>query len=399
MIIVVAIYISAILLGERLKIDVYGPILIRRTQKMRGLIDFIANLCPKFWRWSMNIGIPIAVLGMIFMVYTTIISFIYLFQSPVAPAALLLPGVDIPGSPVFIPVVSGLIALVLLVVVHEFGHGILARVDGVGIKSIGVILATILPGAFVELDEEDVGKAKKSSKLRIYAAGSIFNLALAMMALIAVLSMSNLFIPYAFQENGIKIISVTPGGPSEGVLEDGMIFSSINGFPINDKMDYVEILFNKTKPGDKLTYVTDRGTYTITSTGHPTNASITYPGIRTETNLVVKPEVSHAYGEILPWFLYNLNEVGYWVFALNLMVGLFNLLPIKPLDGGIIFEEILRYRLPERFAGKRMPKNVAGREMPEKIVHGITSSVSIVLVGVLATLILYSVVPGIIRMF
>jgi len=396
---IVAIYILAIIFKDRLKIDVYGPILMRRTQKMRGWIDFIANLCPRFWRWSMNIGIPLAILGMIFMVYTTIMSLIYLFQAPVAPAALLLPGVDIPGSPVFIPIVSGMIALVLLMVVHEFGHGILARVDGVGIKSIGVILATILPGAFVELDEEDVEKAKKSTKLRIYAAGSIFNIALAVIAFITVLILSSSFIPYAFQEDGIKITSVTPGGPSEGILKEGMIVSSINGFTINNRTNYLDVMVNKTKPGDKLTYVTNMGTYTITSTGQPNNASISYPGTRSETRLVVKPEVSRVYGEILPWFLYNLADVGYWVFALNLMVGLFNLLPIKPLDGGIIFEEILGYKLPERFAGKKMPRKIAGRKIPEKFVNGITSSVSIVLIGVLATLILYSVVPGIISMF
>jgi hypothetical protein len=46
-----------------------------------------------------------------------------------------------------------------------------------------------------------------------------------------------------------------------------------------------------------------------------------------------------------------------------------------------------------------MPRKIAGRKMPEKFVNGITSSVSIVLIGVLATLILYSVVPGIISMF
>lgn len=377
-ILVVITYILAILFRDRLKVDVYGPILMRRTKKMRGWIDFIANLSPRFWRWSMNIGIPIAVIGMVYMVYTIIMSLQYMFKAPAA--ALLLPGVDIPGSPIFIPIFAGIIALVLLMVVHEFGHGIMARVDGVRIKSIGVILLAILPGAFVELEEEDVAKAKRSVKLRIYAAGSIFNMALAVIALVIVMVISSLFIPYAFQSDGLTITSVTPGGPSEGVLKDGMIVSSINGYPVNNRTDYTDLILNKTKPGDKLTYVTSQGTYTITSTGQPNNASITYPGTRSETHLVVKPEVSRVYGGIIPWFLYNLADVGYWVFALNLMVGLFNLLPIKPLDGGIIFEELLGYKLPEEFVKK------------------IVSSVSIVLIGIVAFLIIYSIVPGIVQM-
>nr|WP_243686835.1 site-2 protease family protein [Methanobacterium formicicum] len=223
---------------------------------MRGWIDYIANLSPKFWRWSMNIGIPITVLGMAFMVYTIILSLEVMFQKPTT--ALLLPGVDIPGSPIFIPIFAGIIALILLMVVHEFGHGILARAQGVEIKSIGVILLAVLPGAFVELDEEDVEKAKRSVKLRIYAAGSMFNLGLAAIAWVVVIILTSSFIPYAFQSDGLKIISVTPNGPSEGILQEGMIVTSINGYSVNNRNAYTELIMNKTKPGDQMTYVTDK---------------------------------------------------------------------------------------------------------------------------------------------
>ncbi|AUB60830.1 membrane-associated Zn-dependent protease [Methanobacterium subterraneum] len=375
----VSIYILAIVFRDKLKVDVYGPLLMRRTKKMRGWIDYIANLSPKFWRWSMNIGIPIAVFGMAFMVYTIIISLEVMFQKPTT--ALLLPGVDIPGSPIFVPIFAGIIALILLMVVHEFGHGILARAQGVGIKSIGVILLAILPGAFVELEEEDVEKAKRAVKLRIYAAGSMFNLGLAAIAWVVVIVLTSSFIPYAFQSDGLKIISVTPNGPSEGILQEGMVVSSINGYPVNNRTSYTELIVNKTKPGDQMTYVTDKGTYTITATGQPSNQSIAYPGTRSETHLVVKPDVAQTYGEIIPWFLYDLADVCYWIYALNLMVGLFNLLPMKPLDGGYIFEELLRYKVPE---------NITGR---------IVSSVSWVMIAIVALLIIYGTVPGILQMF
>jgi len=375
----VSIYILAILFRDKLKVDVYGPILMRRTKKMRGWIDYIANLSPKFWRWSMNIGIPIAVFGMAFMVYTIIISLEVMFQKPTT--ALLLPGVDIPGSPIFIPIFAGIIALILLMVVHEFGHGILARAQGVRIKSIGVILLAILPGAFVELEEEDVEKAKRAVKLRIYAAGSMFNLGLAAIAWVVVIVLTSSFIPYAFQSDGLKIISVTPNGPSEGILQEGMVVSSINGYSVNNRTSYTELILNKTKPGDQMTYVTDKGTYTITATGQPSNQSIAYPGTRSETHLVVKPDVAQTYGDIIPWFLYNLSDVCYWVYALNLMVGLFNLLPMKPLDGGHIFEELLRYKVPENITGK------------------IVSSVSWAMIAIVALLIIYGTIPGIMQMF
>jgi membrane-associated protease RseP (regulator of RpoE activity) len=374
----VAVYVLAILFRKKLKIDVYGAVLMRRTQKMRGWIDYIANLSPRFWRWSMNIGIPIAVLGMAFMVYTIIMSLQVMFQTPTT--GLLLPGVDIPGSPIYIPIFAGIIALILLMVVHEFGHGILARAQGVRIKSIGVILLAILPGAFVELDEEDVKKAKRAVKLRIYAAGSMFNLGLAGIAWVVVIVLTTSFIPYAFEPDGLKITSVTPGGPSEGVLKEGMVIYGINGQQVSNRTAANELL-NNTNPGDELTLLTDQGTYTITSAGNPNNASATYIGIRGDSNPVVEPEVAQTYGNVIPWFLYNLADLCFWIYALNLMVGLFNLLPMKPLDGGVILEELLGYKIPENITQK------------------IVASVSWVMIGIVALLIIYGLVPGIIQMF
>jgi membrane-associated protease RseP (regulator of RpoE activity) len=374
----VAIYILAVLFRNKLKVDVYGPILMRRTQKMKGWIDYLANLSPKFWRWSMNLGIPISVGCMAFAIYGILLSLQYMFQAP--QAALLLPGVDIPGSPIFIPIFAGIISLIIIMVVHEFGHGIVARAEGVGIKSIGVVLLAILPGAFVELEEDDVEKAKRSTKLRIYAAGSMFNLGTAAIAWVIVIILTASFIPYAFQSDGLKIISVTPGGPSEGILKEGMVVSSINGVTVNSREAYTNLIYN-TPPGDKFTYVTDQGTYTITTTAQPYNASLAYPGTRSETHLMVKPEVANIYGDTLPWFLYDLADIARWVFLLNLMVGLFNLIPMKPLDGGILLEELLGYKLPEKMAGK------------------IVSSVSVIMIGIVAILIIYGTVPGILKMF
>lgn len=374
----VSVYILAILFRNKLKVDVYGPILMRRTQKMKGWIDSIAKASPRFWRWTMNLGIPASVICMGIMVYLLILSLQYMLQAP--QAALLLPGVDIPGSPIYIPIFSGIVALALLMVVHEFGHGILARAQGVGVKSIGVILLTILPGAFVELDEEDVEKAKRSVKLRIYAAGSMFNLGLAAIAWVVLLILTMSFIPFAFQADGLKITSVTPGGPSEGILQEGMVIHNINGYSVSNRTAANKFL-NSTKPGDQISLVTDQGTYTVTSTGNPNNASTTYLGIRGDTNLVIKPAVAKTYGDVIPWFLYNLADLCYWIYALNIMVGLFNLLPMKPLDGGIIFEELLRYKIPENITGK------------------IVSCVSWLMIGIVAVLIVYGTVPGIMQMF
>ena len=49
----------------------------------------------------------------------------------------------------------------------------------------------------------------------------------------------------------------------------------------------------------------------------------------------------------LPWVYFMLLELFQWVFTLNLGIGMFNLLPLKPLDGGHMLEILLSYKLNE----------------------------------------------------
>ena len=51
----------------------------------------------------------------------------------------------------------------------------------------------------------------------------------------------------------------------------------------------------------------------------------------------------------LPWILFELVDLFQWVAMLNLGIGLFNLLPIKPLDGGYMLETLLSYKLSEQY--------------------------------------------------
>ena len=404
-----ALYIVALLFRKRLNADVYGPILMIKTQKMRNWIDSIAQLSPRFWRWTMNVGVVVAVICMVLALYSIILSVQYVILTPqTTQAALILPGVDVPGSPVFIPLVSGIIALISVLVIHELAHGIMARADGIGVKSIGVFLITIIPGgAFVELDEETLKEAKKSSRIRVAAAGSISNFALGLVALGIVIIISGIsiwgvgiggFVPYAFTTDGLAVMSVTPGQASDGILKEGMVIYSVNGYQASNINDYNQMK-SQTKPGDKLNFVTDQGTYTITAGTNPSNQSIGYAGIRLEQHLVVKPDVEKVLGTALPWFLYNLNDVCRYIFALNIMIGLINLLPAKPLDGGVIFEELLGYKIPKRIRERKLPEIIAGKQIPENIISKISSSFSVVIFGIFGLLIIYNVIPGLMRMF
>ena len=62
----IIIWVVALLFKDRLKIDIEGPIMMRRTKRLRDFIDSVAMKSPKSWRLIMNIGIPVSFFFMIF---------------------------------------------------------------------------------------------------------------------------------------------------------------------------------------------------------------------------------------------------------------------------------------------------------------------------------------------
>jgi membrane-associated protease RseP (regulator of RpoE activity) len=57
----------------------------------------------------------------------------------------------------------------------------------------------------------------------------------------------------------------------------------------------------------------------------------------------------YIYDALVPWAIIDVLK---WLFALNLLVGFFNLLPAKPLDGGYILEALLERKTRRRRAKK-----------------------------------------------
>jgi hypothetical protein len=83
---------------------------------------------------------------------------------------LLLPGVNL-------PFVEGVIALIIIMVVHEGAHAILSRIARVPLFSSGIVLFGIIPiGAFVEPDEAKLARTEKVAQTRVLVAGSTANL-------------------------------------------------------------------------------------------------------------------------------------------------------------------------------------------------------------------------------
>ena len=338
----VVIWILALSLKGKLSqhgFEIEFPIIMWKTQKLRGFISKIANLSPKFWKWYMNFGIVISFGAMVFISYLMISTLPSMFETPAV--SLIIPGVEMPGSSIYVPFLSGLIALATVLIVHEFSHGIQAVCEKIPIKSIGLLLFIILPGAFVEPDEEQLNKSDKISQLRVYGAGSMANMTLAVVA-IGVVMLCMASVPTFFTDDGVEITRIVSDGPSNGILKEGMIIESIGGHEIHTADDYSSFI-GSFSPGDNVSVKTNQGTYTITLAENPTNHSVGYFGLQSMNHYVLSND---SLGP-LPWIIFSLIEIFQWIFTLNLGIGMFNLLPIKPLDGGRMLEILLSYKLPE----------------------------------------------------
>ncbi|MBQ6629669.1 MAG: site-2 protease family protein [Methanobrevibacter sp.] len=337
------IWILSAILHDRLEkygVEINFPVIMWKTKRLRGLISRISNFSPTFWRWYMNVGIVVAFGAMIFITWTLISSIPSVFDIPAV--SIVIPGVEMPGSSIYIPFFYGLIALATVLIVHEFSHGIQAVNEKISIKSIGLLLFAIIPGAFVEPDEDELKEAKKSSRLRVYAAGSIANITLAIIAILLV-SLISAGIPNYFAEDGIAIDRIVSDSPSDGILKEGMVLEAIDNHQIANSSDYTNVV-SSFSPGDNVSVKTDKGTYTLTLDKNPSNESRGFFGIQANKHFEL---INDSLGP-LPWILFELLELFQWVFMLNLGIGLFNLLPLKPLDGGYMLEILLSYKLSEK---------------------------------------------------
>jgi len=221
---------------------------------------------------------------------------------------------------------------------HELSHGIISRIEKIKIKSLGVLLLLFLPGAFVEPDEKQLKKSKLSTRLKVYSAGSFANLIVAAIFLFLFLTMfNNLYVP-----SGITFASTINGTDAYNKSLNGTIIA-INDYKISNIENLTSVMKNIT-PGKIIRIRTTTGNYSIKTYKQENKTMIGIQNVA--TLLTVKEKYSKSQLPLLVLNTFN------WLWILNLSVGLINLLPLKPLDGGFIFQGLIEKRVKKRRAEK-----------------------------------------------
>ena len=358
--------------------------LMWRTDWGKDFIEKISQNKP-FWRRVGDVWVVTVFVIMILMFSLLLWQATLAWQIPKTSAVSPKMMIGLPGVNPVIPLWYGILALVIAMVIHEFSHGILSRVANVKVKALGLLLFIFPVGAFVEPDEEEMKAMKKWERMRLYAAGPGSNMVIAL--IFSFLFSSVMVASLAPAEDGLLLYSVsTDYGGAEAGLEPWMLLTSINEEAIEDSDDWQRIM-NDTYAGQTVnvsvmnagvpeTYavtLSDKGSYYLKyypDLYEPWMSGKGFMGVAAEnpefvTNNLANPtenillyislpfaklqpfpdhftsifEPSGAVGAIPDNLFWILANSFYWIFWLNLMVGLTNALPSVPLDGGFIFAD------------------------------------------------------------
>ncbi|MEM5772907.1 MAG: site-2 protease family protein [Candidatus Aenigmatarchaeota archaeon] len=323
---------------DRKNIEFHYFLLMRKTKFGIKLLDKLAGP-KKFWKVFGTIGFFVA----LFLMFEGIVSLIEYGRLLLAGIAkmpglsFVLPSVkpEIEAGPgyLLLPFWFWVAIIISVIFPHETLHGIMSRVEKIRVKSAGLLLLGVLPGAFVEPDEKQLKKSKFMSKLRIFAAGSLANF---LVYLLIFNLTSNLIWPY-FITGPIILNEVNSTGPAaQAGLRAGMEITRINDRQV--KLTYSEFLAGSRylaeetmglKPGDEIVIVANNTEFAVKVGGNPENESLPYLGI------IYSPVVRES---AIPYnFIIQLLT---WMWIINYAIAIFNIMPIYPLDGGMIVQAI-----------------------------------------------------------
>ena len=285
--------------------------------------------------------------------------------------ALLIPGIN-----PYLPIIYGWIAIFIGIVIHELSHGVIARAVDIPVRSSGVMLFLFLPiGAFVEVDDTKLDSTSFKKSGRIIAAGSGSNIVVGLISLLLLVGVVNTMEPIA---DGIPVSQIVVDSPANiaGLLP-GDIVTHFNNIPVTDLDSFSQNL-DSLSPGDSIVLTIQRqfvtSDYEIVLSSRPDNSEEAFIGImrpsvdldeslsRYQNGLSLSPNIlvyfsfpsSDSYAIPFSSSMQNfytsslgnqytvLTNLLFWIWFINFNLGIFNALPLGPLDGGQAFKRGLK---------------------------------------------------------
>jgi len=422
---------------KKYNISLYGPALLLRTTKGIGFLKKISSK-KRFWKAYGSSGIVFCFVCMVIFVIFFFWQFSFVIGLSPEERATLLPGAEfyviLPGINPILPIeylFYIVVALIVAIIVHEFSHGILTLAGDLKVKSMGLLYLIFPIGAFVEPDEEQMKKTTISKRMRVYAVGPLSNF---VVFFICLLLFSFVFISAVVPGDGLTVYELFEDSPADEIgIQKGAIITEINGTDLtkydtlDDRFEQYIIMLNDTKANDTITIsyifdnvvhndveikLVDKFNYIQMNSSKGKGYTGIYTFVDEERNLdrlknpfgdpllrllnfISIPILGYfqGYNPIASPFTSSYSIVGplgiipteifwivvntiYWVAWLNLMIGIFNILPMVPLDGGFLFNDGVRLIV------KNIKKGISDENL-DKIVRKVTLVVSLIILFVI----------------
>ncbi len=374
---------------SKIKFDVKLPLILIHTPFGLKFFDNIARTrAAKFYAKFTTYLMPLITGLALFLILGAIIT---LFTSEIVregargigPQSNLL----IPGLNPYLPIAEGWIALVLTIIVHEAGHGIVARVYGVKVESTGIVLFLGLPiGAFVNIERDELDKISIKQKSSIMTAGPMSNIILAGVSLFLMfLITSSLTISQPINPNifGVSVTTINPNSLAESLgLTKGSTIQQIQNNEIRNPADLNENLGGNLGKTVSVTWLNENGEkvvkqatlpnvrepgkgilgVTVTEVSDPKKVLDRYNSLFVSNPLALLAPPTMAQG-VIPFssmmqekysspifgsFFSIPANLLFWLWFINFNVAIFNALPIGPLDGGQLYNAIINKKTEKR---------------------------------------------------
>ncbi len=311
------------------------------------------------WRRSVkafaDLGIVAGVLMMAFALWFLINNLTNFFTTSdqFSEVTLLIPGVTVRSAP---NLMYFLLAAPVVLVIHEVAHGIVARLEKIKVKSGGFAIIIAIIAGFIEPDEHEFSKARRVSKVRVIAAGStsnvLFSFVVAALLMFNpafgnILDMVSPDVRSVFYHDpiGVPVLQLSEGGGAEAAgMQPNDIITSINSVPIRTPEDLAKV---KLTPGERASVTVLRNglevNLTVVTTAAADDPERGLLGIMRGPFAHLPPKSPYY----IPWppqvFTFLL-----WVWMLSFFIGIFNMLPMFPLDGEKYITSALENRTSKR---------------------------------------------------
>jgi hypothetical protein len=232
---------------------------------------------------------------------------------------LLLPGVNLPFF-------EGIIALAIVMVVHEGAHAVLTRIARIPLLSSGIVLFGVIPiGAFVEPDEKKLFRAEAHKQTRVLVAGPTANLITAAFSFIILMGFF-----YSTEDLRQGALYILPPENGTSALPAGTIVYEIEG----QAVDSIDFKAFSLPANSEVSIETNKGIVTR-QTDQGGKIGIIFGRLGTET-------IYSRYTEPALQFIFITLGL---VVSLNFVVGTVNILPVPLFDGYRILDVNIKNKM------------------------------------------------------